>query len=1583
MKTNEQQIRFCTSSDGVSLAYATVGTGPPLVKAANWLNHLEYDWNSPVWNHWITELSRHHTLVRYDERGCGLSDWNVEEFSLEAWVRDLEAVVEASKLERFPLLGLSQGGPIAITYAVRHPEKVSHLILYGSYAVGLKQRNLPRKSLEEAEVFSQLIRVGWGKDHAAFRQVFTSLFMPEATTEEASWFNELQRVSSSPENAARMLAGFFDLNVSELATQLNVPTLVLHAHGDLRIPFAEGRRLAALIPNSRFVPLYGRNHILLKTEPAWQRFLSEVRSFLGVERADQHSTLLKRTTKGTPSPQLDTESPWKEISALFEQAAGLGPTERDLLLNRVEDPDVRRQVETLLENDDAVSFAPELSEIVKGSILSFDRVDDLEGRTISHYRVLEKLGEGGMGTVYKARDNRLDRFVALKFLPAYFSAKPELKNRFIQEAKAAAALDHANICTVYEIGEGPHGQLFISMACYEGETLRDKIDRGPLPLDLALTYAVQTAQGLAQAHAAGIVHRDIKPANLLITTRSQVKILDFGIAKVADVNLTNAGILVGTVAYMSPEQGDGRATDNRTDMWSLGVVLYEMLTGRHPFAGQSGEVSLYAIQHVKPPSLARLRPEVPPALEGIVRRLLAKLPEQRYRGLEELIVDLQAVERGVPRRVVDEEETRVSAAPTPKTYPEGRASRGRGFTSNAEAGALVGRAQEMERLESLLESSAGNGGRIVFITGEAGLGKTSLASEFLKQTVQNRKEILCLSGHCVEQYGASEAYLPFLNAFGALLNGPAKEDVMPALLSYAPAWSMQFTSAFTATDVREQLRLETMGATQERMLREMGDCLAALADQVPLVLLLEDLHWADPPSINLIRHLSKIIASMRLLLIGTFRPDDLEVINPPLRDCRRELQASDQFDEIILGMLGGDDIAEHLNFRFSPNNFSRELAELIKQRTGGHPLFTTRLARDLGERGDIVKINSHWELARRISEVCLEMPESVLGMIRRRIEVLSEEDVRVLRYASVQGEEFLSRVTAELLAIDPIEIEERLDRLATSSHLVRHRGEEELPDRTMSTRYRFAHALYQNVLYQDLVGERRRQLHRETGRVLEKHYGESAPQIAAQLAMHFERARDFSRSIHYLIQVGHNSAKVHAPAEAVEHYSNAIKLAGKLEPGERAQSSLPIYVKRGTANMTCGRFDAAIADFELAIDLARDSGAVQMEHAALNGLIITLFVAHRMEEMAQRALEALHLSGHSGNKALKLETLVYLAHQKTCYGELTEAIELNEEIIAEADALEDQSALVMALLQRGELHLHQSEYALAVDSLRKGLDGALTLGDGFKYQYGLFMLGIAQANRGKITAALAAFNEMKAISERNGDRFWLVRYPNCVGWIHRELQDTNGAVEQDKLGADLTSESGLHEVLAHSLINLSYDYVQQGAVEESRSALAGAQEARDGDDWMQWRHNIRLQAGQAEFWLAQNELDHAEKYARDLFQAATRYRCRKYMATAHKLFGEIASLRSQPEEAEEQFETAIALLEEYPAVLVAWKTHAALGRLRAQQGRGEAARISFQCAANIINEIAENVDDEGLRQCFLTSEAVREVVDNSRAQARP
>jgi len=285
----KQSIRFTRSRDGTMIAYAKSGSGPPLVRAANWLTHLEFDWESPVWRHWLRELSREHTLVRYDERGCGLSDREVDDLSFESWVADLEAVVDAAGLERFPLFGMSQGGPVGIAYAARHPERVSHLILYGSYAVGWRHRTGPDYSpgfrrLEEALV--QLMADGWGRDNPAFRQVFTSIFIPDGSPEQEQWFNDLQRETTSPHIAVRLEEEFGDIDVRHLLEDVRCPVLVLHARDDQVIPFQAGRQLAAGIPDARFVALDGQNHVLLEDEPAWDRFLEEVYAFLDVRAGE-------------------------------------------------------------------------------------------------------------------------------------------------------------------------------------------------------------------------------------------------------------------------------------------------------------------------------------------------------------------------------------------------------------------------------------------------------------------------------------------------------------------------------------------------------------------------------------------------------------------------------------------------------------------------------------------------------------------------------------------------------------------------------------------------------------------------------------------------------------------------------------------------------------------------------------------------------------------------------------------------------------------------------------------------------------------------------------------------------------------------------------------------------------------------------------------------------------------------------------------------------------------------------------------------------------------------------------------------
>lgn len=278
-----QEVRFCTASDGARIAYAVMGSGPPLIKAANWLSHLEYDLESPIWRHWLKELSRDHTLIRYDERGCGLSDWDVPENNFEAWICDLEAVVAATGLERFSVIGISQGGPVAIDYTVRHPDRVTALVLYGSYARGWQMRGHSPAEVAEREAMITLSEAGWGRDIPVYRDVFTKTFVPDATEEQRQWFNELQRKTCSPANAVALQKALGPIDVTDVLPRVHVPTLVLHAWGDLRCPLDEGRRLAAGIPGSRFVLLDSQNHILLAHEPAWQVFLHEVRTFLGVE----------------------------------------------------------------------------------------------------------------------------------------------------------------------------------------------------------------------------------------------------------------------------------------------------------------------------------------------------------------------------------------------------------------------------------------------------------------------------------------------------------------------------------------------------------------------------------------------------------------------------------------------------------------------------------------------------------------------------------------------------------------------------------------------------------------------------------------------------------------------------------------------------------------------------------------------------------------------------------------------------------------------------------------------------------------------------------------------------------------------------------------------------------------------------------------------------------------------------------------------------------------------------------------------------------------------------------------------------
>jgi pimeloyl-ACP methyl ester carboxylesterase/DNA-binding CsgD family transcriptional regulator len=296
MASSNQQIRFVQAQDGVRLAYARAGRGPLLIKAATWLSHLEHDWDSPVWRHLLRGLGEQHSFVRYDERGCGLSDWVVPELSFSSWVSDLETLADTLQAPRFALLGISQGASIAIAYAVRHPERVSRLVLHGGYARGRLKRPAGDAARDEAETMVRLAELGWGRADESFRQFFTSQFIPGGTREQHAWFNELERISCCPANAARFMREFNDIDVTELLPLVRCPTLVLHSRHDLRVPYDEGRLIATHIPDAEFVTIDSANHLLLDSEPGWPTWLARVREFLQAEGGAEHGPNFDRLT---------------------------------------------------------------------------------------------------------------------------------------------------------------------------------------------------------------------------------------------------------------------------------------------------------------------------------------------------------------------------------------------------------------------------------------------------------------------------------------------------------------------------------------------------------------------------------------------------------------------------------------------------------------------------------------------------------------------------------------------------------------------------------------------------------------------------------------------------------------------------------------------------------------------------------------------------------------------------------------------------------------------------------------------------------------------------------------------------------------------------------------------------------------------------------------------------------------------------------------------------------------------------------------------------------------------------------------
>jgi len=436
-------------------------------------------------------------------------------------------------------------------------------------------------------------------------------------------------------------------------------------------------------------------------------------------------------------------------------------------------------------------------------------------------------------------------------------------------------------------------------------------------------------------------------------------------------------------------------------------------------------------------------------------------------------------------------------------------------------GKLVGRERELDRLRSCLNVSLRGERQIVFVTGEPGIGKTTLVRAFLQAAAADRR-ILIAHGQCLEHYDAGEAYLPVLEALNRLCREPGRERLIALLAQLAPAWLTQMPSLVGAGE-RRALRRGILSATRERMLREMTETIKMLTADTTLVFVIEDLHWSDYSTLDLVSALAQTCEPSHFLLVGTWRPVEVNLSGHPLKAVKQELQMRRCCQELTLGFLTEAEVGEYLAARFPQHSFPDGLARVLHRRTGANPLFMVNLADYLSAQGAIAEEAGRWRLKVELTEVESSVPPCVRQMIERRIDRLSGDEQRILETASVAGEEFSAAAVAGALDVDMARIEEQCERLVRSDCFLRSAGISHWPDGTVASGYSFIHPLYHDVFYERVTAARRSQLHRRVGACMESAYGPRASEIAAELAMHFEQGRDYRRAAQYLRQTTENA----------------------------------------------------------------------------------------------------------------------------------------------------------------------------------------------------------------------------------------------------------------------------------------------------------------------------------------------------------------------------------------------------------------------------------------------------------------------------
>lgn len=873
----------------------------------------------------------------------------------------------------------------------------------------------------------------------------------------------------------------------------------------------------------------------------------------------------------------------------------------------------------------------------------------------------------------------------------------------------------------------------------------------------------------------------------------------------------------------------------------------------------------------------------------------------------------------------------------------------------------VEREAALAQLEALARKAMDGDGHVVFITGETGIGKTTLVESFLSRA--SNEGAWQAHGQCLEHFAEGEAYFPVLEALGRLCREPGCERLVDILRQHAPTWLAQMPSLVTDAD-REALKRETLGAAKERMLREIAQAIETLTAETPLILVLEDLHWSDYSTVDLIGHLARRKGSARLLVIGTYRPAEVIVKQHPLREMKRELQAHRRCSELALEFLSQSAITRYLELRFPGNQFPEPLAQLIYESTDGNPLFLVNVVDYLISQGHLARRNNRWLLAVPLEEVGIGIPDSLQQLIERQIERLSEEEQRLLTLASVAGLEFSTRTLSGASDLGIPAIEACCDGLMKRRQFLRPAKMIQLSDGSLLERYGFVHGLHQHVLYHSVPPARRVLLHRRLGEFQEAAYAAHITEIAAELAVHFEEGRDYQKAVRYRRLSATNALTRHANGEAIRHLDKALAMLAQIPAGDRALLEGALLEERAAVRRAMDDNEGAAADLERVMACANEAGRPDWEVRALLKLSSVLFWTNHDRSLAV-AGRAVDLSGNLSEPWLHAQAKGYRASRRIRlqgwsdddFRDVVEAMEA-------ARAAGDRAFLGLHTMSYSFFQSYRSHYEEACAAANAGLEIAVETNDSFLYVSCQYFKAWALLHSGRWGESLRLVRDGILVSEKNGHGTAATVLRMIQSRLHAQAFDFEEAREL-ALQSLVRAREGFPRFI--TLIMLGEAHLGLGEHDRAADCFQEVIErSREGPYRLDWIFHLPLYRALSQLWMERGDFDRAREDALLLCRLAEQPGQRTYTGLARCLLTEIALAEGDLEEAARQVSLAQAATHDAQAPMAEWRVHAASARLAERRGQAEEAAACRAASAAVLQLLAGSMEEgEPLRASLL------------------